>query len=487
LTDQESPAAPDPEFQLGVLLVHGIGTQRPGETLVRWGDVLLKTIESATRKGVTTTVERAPTGPGRAASRRPCCCGQRIAPSPSAGCSPNAGGPTLFLLRPIGSLCQWSVRALPWSIVTYIAVQYWQAPSRRQRVVALVELLGALGFAPVLVALLGLALLVGLLPIPQIRTAILAAQSKLTATIGDSFAFVESPVRAGLIRTCILDNSEQLKWLEPLKGQQRFKGQEQPKPRCKHTVIVAHSQGAAVVLEALGGMSEPGEKREPKAGSHGVPDALVTFGAGTNQLASQKVLSGLPKTMRPVWGATGALFSALGVMLWLYLSMELRQTTLENIFWSFFLVLLASFGSMVILTVIWLTLFLALWVTSASGLEIMSGLFFLAEILSTSVLIGVGILIWYGGHALLPLYLLVLTLFYLFGSMRLILSEKMKTVVTAPVSVPEGVGRWVDLYASADPVPNGPTRTEDAGGYKSIQISNLGSILSGPHRLLEQP
>jgi hypothetical protein len=58
-----------PKFQLGVLLVHGIGTQRPGDTLVRWGDVLLKTIERATRKegkegkeGVVAIVERA--GPG---------------------------------------------------------------------------------------------------------------------------------------------------------------------------------------------------------------------------------------------------------------------------------------------------------------------------------------------------------------------------------------------------------------------------------------
>src|SRR5712691_1579231 len=43
------------EFDLGVLLVHGIGSQRSGETLVRWGDVLLKTIRRATGNKVVTT------------------------------------------------------------------------------------------------------------------------------------------------------------------------------------------------------------------------------------------------------------------------------------------------------------------------------------------------------------------------------------------------------------------------------------------------
>src|ERR1041384_6407854 len=36
------------KFQLGVLLVHGIGTQPPRDTLVRWGDALLNVIRRAT-------------------------------------------------------------------------------------------------------------------------------------------------------------------------------------------------------------------------------------------------------------------------------------------------------------------------------------------------------------------------------------------------------------------------------------------------------
>lgn len=124
-------------------------------------------------------------------------------------------------------------------------------------------------------------------------------------------------------------------------------------------MILAHSQGAAVVLDALGGMIlEPDEKREsemdalgrmifeldkkcePGAASRVVLDALVTFGAGTNQLASQKVLSaGLPKTFgtNPVLGAVGGLLGAVGLLLWLYLSVRLQQTTFEDIGWAFLL------------------------------------------------------------------------------------------------------------------------------------------------------
>jgi hypothetical protein len=155
-------------------------------------------------------------------------------------------------------------------------------------VVALVravgQLLAALALAPVLVCLLGLALLFALLPIPQVRTFMLAVQSRLTATVGDCLAFVESPIRASMIRTRILDGLERLAQL------------------CKYTVIVAHSQGAAAVSDALGGFLELGEQpeelskqREPEPTRRLVPDALVTFGAGINQLASQKVLAaGLP-------------------------------------------------------------------------------------------------------------------------------------------------------------------------------------------------
>ena len=129
----------------------------------------------------------------------------------------------------------------------------------------------------------------------------LNAQSALTATVGDSLAFVESPVRAGLIRTRILDGLDDLK------------------RKCKRTIVVAHSQGAAVVLDALGAIIDPFEASTRatavEAESTTVPDTLVTFGAGTNQLVSLKALaSGLTKKIgiNPAMSATGALLVFAG-------------------------------------------------------------------------------------------------------------------------------------------------------------------------------
>jgi hypothetical protein len=76
-----------------------------------------------------------------------------------------------------------------------------------------------------------------------------------------------------------------------------------------------------------------------------------------------------------------------------------------------------------------------------------------------------------------PSLLLFFALFYLLGSMMFILSSEGKKIVQAPVWRPLGLHRWVDLYASADPVPNGPTRTIE-GEHDSKLVWNLGSLFA---------
>ena len=112
---------------------------------------------------------------------------------------------------------------------------------------AVIQLLVAMALAPVFIALLAVTLLLGLLPIPQLRSLILSAQSTLTGTVGDSLAFVESPLRAALVRTRILEGLERLQ------------------ARCERTVIVAHSQGAAAVLDALDGITQVPDQTEPRS------------------------------------------------------------------------------------------------------------------------------------------------------------------------------------------------------------------------------
>jgi hypothetical protein len=310
--------------------------------------------------------------------------------------------------------------------------------------IALGELFFALALAtPVLIGLLGLTVILGLLPIPQIRTFILAVQSTLTATVGDSLAFVESPIRAALIRTCILDGLQRLKQL------------------CKHTVIVANSQGAAVVLDALGGL-EPDHEDEPQVASRLVPHALVTFGAGTNQLASLKVLAA-GKTLgpNPVFVALWTLLAMVGLLLWLYWNVRAQQLTPEGILWDLLWLLSSTVvGSLVF----WLIHLLGRrWALSPGAKRIGIGI-------TTVMMVGVAVLLFH-------LSLLIIASVMFIASVLIIFSREMKKSVTDPVRTPAGLDRWVDLYASADPVPNGPTRTTDAR-HKSVPIWNLGSLLA---------
>ena len=142
-------------------------------------------------------------------------------------------------------LVKWSVQAVPWALATFIVKRYRQGVEKAGRwkrgsswIAAFVKLVAALAFAPLFVTLLAIALILSLVPISQIQALGLAIQSKLTASVGDSMAFVKSPMRSALVRTRIVEDLKRLK------------------ARCSRTIVVAHSQGAAVVLEAMGGMAD---------------------------------------------------------------------------------------------------------------------------------------------------------------------------------------------------------------------------------------
>jgi len=143
---QSEPSPSARKFHLGILLVHGIGTPRAGNTLIHWGDVLLKTIARATRSPEEANGRDRPTAEGVLVST------ERAGPGGSsengrfeAVVRLSAGDHTeRWLLReglwagafPAPSyreLVSWSVRALPWSIVTHFGERYWQSVDRATR------------------------------------------------------------------------------------------------------------------------------------------------------------------------------------------------------------------------------------------------------------------------------------------------------------------------------------------------------------------
>ena len=450
-----------PKHSLGILLVHGIGTQPAGDTLTRWGDVLVKTIADATGGAVNPTVERAGKDLDGVESDRT-----------EARVRLESGGKVehwlvsegwwaeSFLAPSYRELVSWSFRALPWALTTHIAQRYWLAKSGHTPkwvaiTLALLKLIVGLLLAPFLIIALAAVLIVGLLPIPGMRVALLRAQSLFTATVGDSLVFVESPVRAALIKTRIL---------EGLEGLQQ---------RCDRTIVVAHSQGAAASVECLGGiagMNEPPAKQ---------PDTLLTFGAGTNPLSMLRRSEGLPKSVgfdpvrSAMWGSLGvAAFST-----WLAL-----QVTTGNV----------APRKLLLASLLWLVLGLISVAAGVVGLRIANllqpRLPRLAKHAKRAA-IPASVILWILGMVALyqsadtlqipfaPVLFLILSLVLLGVSIFTILSKGWERILTT-VRYPPGLSRWIDLYASADPVPVGPTLTQDHKRIESCEIWNEGSVIT---------
>jgi hypothetical protein len=474
------------EFRLGVLFVHGIGTQPPRDTLVRWGDVLLKVIGRATGEEPGRTIPIV----GQADA------GDRSGDKPAevvVEFRRNEGDrrekwllaegwwADSFPAPTYSELVSWSFRAVPWAIALHIAQRFWQTNPKASKGAwlwayskAFAQLLLAMALTPVFMILPTLTLVLGLLPIPRLRSAILTTQTMLIATVGDSLAFVESPLRAALIRGRILEGLERLK------------------SRCERTVIVAHSQGAAATLDVLGGILEHDETgKSPAPPPEGpVPDALVTFGSGVNQLVSLKVLStGRLERKTGTNAASMAVIATLGMMallVLLFVRIPSESTQLVKAF-TFLLVFyggsaLVFWGSRQMFDKLtaWGVLgarqeaadkklkLLASVVICLAYLALVGYFFF--DLLSA---------MWDRDLRTTHIQFLLNLLAIVGSSFWMILSPTTRTAVTRPVQYPPGLFRWMDVYASADPVPNGPTRIEDTSAeVTSVQVWNRGALLS---------
>ena len=447
------------QHQLGILFVHGIGTQPAGDTITRWGDTLIKANAQATNGSVVATVERAGKdlegGDGERIEAR-----LRLEHAAKSEHWLLAEGwwAESFLEPTYVEFFSWGVRALPWALTTHIAQRYWLAKSGRTPkwyavTLALLKLFLGLLFAPVVLLLLLLALAAGLLPIPALRGMLLSAQRLFTATVGDSLVFIESPIRAGLIKTRILEGLDAL---------QR---------RCERTVVVAHSQGAAVAVEALGGiagLNEPPAKQ---------PDTLITFGAGTNPLSVLRRSETLPKRLGvdPVRRAMVASVFISIISGWLTI-----QVLSGNL----------SPAKLLLASLLWLALGIVSVAFGVGGVRLSTRLESRAPRLASrarrvavpgSVVVGIlGMLALYEAYQRLgipfaPGLAIVIALAILGQSIFTILSKSWERILTT-VRCPPGLGRWIDIYASLDPVPSGPTLTTDHKRIEENEIWNEGSL-----------
>lgn len=259
---------------IGILFVHGIGEQAPGETLRSYADPIvywLREWMSAAAGGEVDTDELAKITHTH---------GSRNAGVPAhleltvswPGNDKEPAKKQNWLLAechwadafPTPStyeVAKWTLPVLPAALVAHFARRITLAKEDKEGVfrsyIATFVFLVPLLVASVVTMLALLAL--SLIPIDRLKAAVSVLQEKLTLVVGDSYVFIQSASRRGAI---LHRFRHDLDWLGG---------------NCKRVVVVAHSQGAAVAFHGM-------RDRTP----HNL-DLFVTIGGSQQTLGAAQV------------------------------------------------------------------------------------------------------------------------------------------------------------------------------------------------------
>lgn len=307
-------------FDLGVLLVHGIGEQVRGDILTEEGDRIFEWL----RRRV-----EGPGGPEygdvdvldvvarqRSADTIPAAHAVvRIAPpagkgSPAHWVLAESLWADVFRQATLGELAGWAVSVGPWVFATQVA-GIWRRMEIGESVPGLLRLLlvpitllaGAamlLGAAIVGLFVTALALVLFVLavvPIPLLSGIARALQRALASGFGDAYVLTRSPIRFGAMATQVHDDLKAL-----LK-------------ECETVTILAHSQGAAVSWYALQHelLDRPAAppKGEPKPAPIGL---FTTYGQGVRKLTFVLTMArGAQTGLQMVVALCSAAFLVLGL------------------------------------------------------------------------------------------------------------------------------------------------------------------------------
>jgi hypothetical protein len=309
-TAQHSAAKPD-TFEVGVIFVHGIGSQVTGATLLTWAEPLFELMSHLDKHyGFRTRVTTADALVGDVPEvtfeishedRRVAWLlgearwAEAFHPSPASDVlrwavqfvwrAARRGFAALFqqlwfsftrrlvpLLRDIVTSRRRGVvgRLLTMALVPLLLVMW---PWLFVMVTPFALMLLVLLFLPVLliVAVAAILVLLGLQHVPVLGRKVAPLVADLITSIGDAHAYrgraIQEAAMRQVLRTRLTDASR----------------------RCRSVVVVAHSQGAAIACRMLLEGEEPW------------PDALVTVGAGTSLLNEMDSVSGWQQLGCPPW------------------------------------------------------------------------------------------------------------------------------------------------------------------------------------------
>jgi hypothetical protein len=292
--------------KLGVLFVHGIGEQKEGETLSAFAEPILWWLREAIR------------GHGQRALTEPYSDAQasalEVLRTPSDGISVRyaallpsrrlSASPAHALVEirvsqsgsgqqvrewvfaeswwgeqvqppPVFDLIRWLCSRAPWIALLHVAERarrsMRRAPTRGGRMARALLRIGTacialpravvsfLFLASLAQAVLAAAWVVALLPIPMFRRYLSVILQRMTFILGDSYGLVANETQRAAILARFRSTFD---WLGK---------------HCEKVVIIAHSQGGAVVSEAI------------KEGTIPRPPLLITFGSGITKLSQLRL------------------------------------------------------------------------------------------------------------------------------------------------------------------------------------------------------
>ena len=407
--------------EIGILLVHGIGTQARGDTLVIIGDPLFETLKASVDLAFSKVITDDKPGPASddrvglvdaflnqdkvitsLQGREPPHAKIQIAMDrndpPTEWILAECHWADLFPPPKPRAVTVWMMQVLPWICVTFVVRRLrmariaiitdvekswrrWHAAAYKCGLAAMLVIALPL-INPLVIAmeLFLIALLVlALVPIKAVHDFVQRINAALSGILGDSFVFASSEMRQRAVTSKLASD---IAWLGS-----KFK--------CKHIVLVAHSQGAAVSYLTL------------KRYGLGKVRLLVTFGAGIVKLHQ-----------------LGAREGMIG-------------------FFAFFPLMAGSF---------------ALFVAAA-----WTGFY--------SYPAGHGALIWL--HTVMAIFFAVLVVF------AALIERTEQLGIDASEFERQGL-KWIDLYASKDPVPNGPIFLSGRSYPESVELCNELSLI-GDH------
>lgn len=314
------PPFQEPRYDLGVLLVHGIGQAREGDTLLRFGEPLRAALgrlaqpaedgaagAAATARAEVSAAWLTAPAPGQPAHAELEIANVRPAHDATGSMRTQwlvaeAWWAAQFPAPSFGDVAAWAKGALPNTLFSHVDRRFRRSGyalaehfSTRRWGAAGLEILRwhlSLGFMlasmlalPVVIVLLLLLPFLAALPRPLDGIATWL-QRVLASTVGDSYAFKQNRFgEAAIVRTV----RDRLEWLAA---------------RSRKVVVVAHSQGAAIAHKVLRGpLTAP-------------CDLFVSFGSGLAKLSEiERSQDGADTQRSSVWGATIGSLGAAACML----------------------------------------------------------------------------------------------------------------------------------------------------------------------------